>query len=185
MPRMEIPWPESTPIDLPTLQRFQDKVVLNEETNCWLWTASTQGKNYAKGKGYGTFYSGGPRGVGKLVKAHRWIWEVFNGPTDLHVLHHCDTPPCVNPEHLFIGTNADNVADKIAKGRSIHPTGEALPQAKLTAEQVHAIRAAYKGPQHKSRPRTGPTTTEIAEQFGVSQGAVSGILAGKKWKSVL
>lgn len=78
---------------------------------CWLWTGATA-------RGYGTFGSGGQ--FGRNVLAHRFAWQRKNGPipAGMVICHSCDNPPCVNPAHLWIGTHADNVADKIAKGRS-------------------------------------------------------------------
>lgn len=90
--------------------RFWNKVVRTR--SCWLWTAA---KNE---KGYGVF------GLGQETdKAHRIAWRLINGliPQGLFVLHRCDVPACVNPKHLFLGTNIDNVRDMIAKGRNSKP----------------------------------------------------------------
>lgn len=78
------------------------------ECGCQIWTAG------ADGNGYGQF-----RFEGKLIGSHRASWIASRGPipNGLHVLHRCDTPPCINPDHLFLGTPADNVADMIRKGR--------------------------------------------------------------------
>lgn len=104
--------------------------------------------------------------------AHRAAWTLANGtiPDGLKVCHQCDTPACINVEHLFLGTDANNVADKVAKGRqakgekiAIHVRGENSPTATLTDSQVRAIRAAS-GPQRA-----------IAAQFGVCQMTVSNI----------
>jgi hypothetical protein len=83
------------------------------ETECMLW-ASTKDR-----KGYGRIPS---KGVGQ-VQAHRAMYEAFIGeiPEGMHVLHKCDTPPCVNPDHLFLGTHNDNMADMKAKGRATGP----------------------------------------------------------------
>lgn len=90
--------------------RFRRKCRLNLETGCWTWVG---GKNK---DGYGSF---GPGGRSQTELAHRWSYANFVGkiPDGLYVLHHCDSPSCVNPDHLFIGTQKDNVADCIAKGR--------------------------------------------------------------------
>ena len=90
-------------------ERFWPKV--NKTENCWLWTAN---KN---NQGYGLIRLGG---TARKVLAHRVSWEFANGPipSNMCVLHACDTPLCVNPSHLFLGTLADNMADKESKGRS-------------------------------------------------------------------
>src|SRR5688572_5586831 len=91
--------------------RFWSKV--DKTTTCWLWVGT---RHY---KGYGDFAPSGQ----KKVKAHRYSWELHKGkiPNGMQVLHRCDNPPCVNPDHLFIGTNRDNVSDAIAKGRHVMP----------------------------------------------------------------
>ncbi len=94
----------------PIRERFFSKVSLEDERGCWLWLGPT-------GRGdYGMFFAGGDR---HNVLAHRWAYEQFVGeiPSGLLVLHHCDEPKCVNPQHLWLGTQADNVQDCIAKGR--------------------------------------------------------------------
>jgi hypothetical protein len=100
---------------------------------CWEWTG-TRGE-----KGYGRLTADG-----RTVQAHRLAWELTNGPipAGLHVLHRCDNPPCVRPEHLFLGSNLDNIADRHAKGRNARNRGPACGHAKLTAADVVAIRAA-------------------------------------------
>ncbi len=114
--------------------RFWGKV--EKGRGCWLWTGT---KNRG---GYGRVTIKKP----VTAMAHRVAWELAKGPipSGLSVLHRCDVPGCVNPKHLWLGTNADNMRDMFAKGRrpTISLKGSAHPGAKLTEEQVREIRAA-------------------------------------------
>jgi hypothetical protein len=109
--------------------RFWAKV--NKTESCWLWMAKC---SY---KGYGYFWLDG-----RMQYAHRVVWTLVNGsiPDKLHVLHTCDTPACVNPAHLFLGTNADNVADREAKGRTVRgdQAGARTKPESWTAASRHA-----------------------------------------------
>lgn len=99
-------------------------------------------------------------------------WQLFRSPIPpgLHVLHRCDNPPCINPYHLFLGTHLDNMRDMAAKGRS--RPGEAHHNAKLTKEQVIAIRA---------RVQAGEVQIDIARETGLSTAQISKIATGKSW----
>jgi hypothetical protein len=159
----------------PIAERFWEKVVWNgDEDECWEWQGATR-----RG-GYGTIGRGGTRGVGNgNVSAHRFSWEFFNGsiPEDLHVLHACDNPACVNPAHLWLGTNADNSADRDQKGRGrwAPPKGERHWRAKLNPDAVRAIREGAK---------RGVRWIDLAERFGVSESAVAHVLCGRTWTHV-
>ena len=134
--------------------------VLKTET-CWLWQGSLTTK------GYGQFSVGG-----KLQRTHRASYEAHIGPITggLHVLHSCDVRHCVNPEHLRLGTNLENMADREASGRTSR--GERHATAKLTRSQAAEI---------KQRRLAGEVARTVAESFGVSKATVYDIAKGKRW----
>lgn len=107
---------------------------------------------------------------GTHIKAHRLAWAMHNGadPAGLVIMHTCDNPPCVNPEHLVAGTTLDNQADKVRKGRQA--SGDNHGSAKLTSAQVADIRA------------DGRKQCVIASDYGVSHQLVSRIKAGGVWR---
>lgn len=134
---------------------------------CWLWTGPTNGR-------YGKISAGG-RG-GKLLSVHRVAWEAMfrsEVPEGMQVCHTCDVPLCVNPDHLFIGTMADNNADKVAKGRQRcgDHHGENNPCAHLNWLQVRVIRRLA---GHLSQDK-------IATYFNVWQSSVSRAILRKTW----
>lgn len=136
---------------------------------CMLWTRARFGN------GYGSFKIL----QGFCVGAHRMAYALHHGtsPGDKQVCHQCDTPLCVNPAHLFLGTNTENIADRVAKGRSNRAgaLGEKNPAARLTAEQVSAIRDLI---------ASGQTNVRIAARYDVSHSLISAIRRGKAWKVV-
>jgi hypothetical protein len=113
----------------------------------------------------------GPAG---LMLAHRYSWERTKGniAAGLCICHRCDNPPCVNPDHLFLGTHADNVADRDAKGRRPAPKGVVNGMAKLSEDDVRYIRSV---------PKRYGRNKALAEKFGVSTGQISYILRRKNW----
>lgn len=144
--------------------RFWSKVNKNTTTGCWEWTASTQWN------GYGQFRS--PKG--NTVKAHRYSYELENGPINknMSVLHVCDNPKCVNPSHLFLGTQQDNIKDKVNKNRQLR--GEASPTSVLISDQVIKIRNLWDSGNY--------TQSAISKLFGISNQHVSDIVNRKRWK---
>jgi hypothetical protein len=147
----------------PMLVRLASYVEPDLNGGCLLWSG-------AASEGYGTL-----RIARKKVFTHRLSWELANGPIPkgMHVLHRCDVRACVNPAHLFLGSNADNVADMVAKGRN--SVGERNGQAKLTRLLVQDI---------SCRLEAGETGTAISHALGVCEKTVSSIKKGKSWGSV-
>lgn len=144
-------------------QRIFDYCIPEPNSGCWLWLG---GLNAC---GYGTI------GVKyKSQLAHRVSYKVFRGKFPKHkcILHHCDMPCCVNPDHLFVGTPADNVADMENKKRSYHPRGEAHGRAKLTAANVRAIRLDTRSQR------------VVGDAYGVSHAMIGYIRRGKTWGHV-
>ena len=142
----------------PATERVWDHVAKGD--GCWEWTGETR-------YGYGVIRVGGRDGARKRIRAHRAAWESVNGPiTDgLFVCHHCDNRGCVRPDHLFLGTNADNMADAAQKGRWVGRNG------KLTREQVIAIRSS------------GGTIRAVGKQYGVTSGVISRIRTGASYRT--
>lgn len=151
----------------PLAERLESSCVPEPNTGCWLWIGGTCAI------GYGRLWFDG-----KARRAPRMSWIAFRGPIPdgLHVCHKCDTPACINPDHLFLGTIADNSADRHAKRRTWHfgkplveratRGGPRLPPTpgkarKLTDEQVLEIRRRYAG---------GQGTWTIAKEMGINGG---------------
>ena len=133
---------------------------------CLVWTGCTDG-----GMGYGVVSVSN-----RSVRTHRLAWEVAHRrpvPQGQCVLHRCDNPPCCNPEHLFLGTRADNLADMRAKGREAR--GERHGSARLGAEQIRAIRSAH---------REGASRYDLAHQYGVTHQHIHKIVTFKLWRNV-
>lgn len=163
----------------PLAERFWEKVNKDGPTcshfpelgPCWLWTGCSQ---YRSGRiSYGRIAYGT-----KVALAHRVSWELNIGPIPHghQVLHRCDNPQCVNPTHLFLGTQVENIADMVAKQRQGAARGEKAWCAKLTASKVKEIRE-----KHKSG---GVTMVDLAREYGVSDSMIQFIIQRKNWKHV-
>ena len=146
-----------------TPEKFWSHV--DKTAECWTWTG------YIDQTGYGSI-----SWKGKPVQAHRLAWFLTYGdiPNGLFVLHKCDNPKCANPNHLFLGTNADNQRDKVNKGRQAR--GETMHTAKLKTQDVILIRKQY----HEDRR----TQTQIAKDFGMCQSTIERIVNGKYWRHI-
>lgn len=160
----------------PISDRFWKYVDRRDEDECWPWLG-----HIAKPQGYGrisVFF--GPGTKPKVAYAHRVSWELAEGPIPdgLAVLHRCDNRPCVNPNHLFIGTQQDNMDDCVSKKRHAH--GSKACYAVLREEQVLEIRELYDA---SGRLKKRGSLKAIAERFGVGLSTVSAA-AHYKWKHV-
>lgn len=133
---------------------------------CWEWTKSIQSR------GYGTIGRNG-----KVILAHRAAYELFNGPIPdgAHVLHSCDNPRCVNPEHLMAGDAAQNMREAVERKRLLPHRGEAHGGAKLTNEKVLEIRSLFDG---------GWGRKDIGDAYGVSEPVVAGIGRREGWAHI-
>jgi len=148
----------------PLVDRFWNKVDICGIDDCWNWLAS-------KRNGYGRIWSG----EDKNLAAHRVSWELKHGkiPDGMKVLHVCDNPSCVNPRHLFLGTQTDNIYDMCEKGRQVAPRGENMWKSILTEDQVKEIRLLRKQEHY--------TYVKLAELFEVSKGCINHIINGRSW----
>lgn len=152
--------------DPKVLSRFWPKVSVGDSDECWNWEAFVDARGYGKFSLYGR-----PR------LAHRVSFAIHKqDPKGWLVLHSCDNPACVNPNHLRLGTDKDNSDDKISRGRDRHALGKENGRAKLTAEAVREIRALYATGNHTHR--------ELAKQWGVSHSTIGGAVKGTWWSHV-
>lgn len=157
--------PLNLKIDSELIKKFEDKIFFASPDGCWYWIGITNTL------GYGRFSH-----EGKEFYAHRISYLIYRGQfsIELDILHSCDNPLCVNPNHLFLGTHDDNMKDMAKKGRAKKKSknkGEKNPMAKLTYKQVLEIRAINNLQQWK-----------IGEMFGVSQSRIHSIRSNKCWK---
>lgn len=141
---------------------FWDKVDIRGIDDCWEWTAGMI-------KGYGIY---------RHRRAHRVSWEMANGkkiPPGLHVMHACDNPACVNPQHLSLGTHQENMDDRHIKGRDAKVFGPENAQSKLTEDDVVKIRYWYS---------LGIVLEDLANYFGISTVAASRVVRRETWANV-
>ena len=153
-------------------ERLMSRIKINPRTQCWEWQGNTRG-------GYGRLTVGSRTdGTRCTASAHRISYETFVGPIpdNMEVCHKCDNRKCINPEHLFLGTRADNMADRENKHRNVVKTGESNPRAKLRQKDVMDLR--------QRRFLYGTTYDELAKEYGVHKGTVMNAVKGKHWKCV-
>lgn len=145
--------------------RFWSKV--DPSGDCWEWTA------HRKSRGYGQFTVR----KGQFYGAHNVSFALVHGPIPPGkvICHRCDNPPCVNPDHLFLGTQVDNAVDMLAKDRGNRARGAAQASARLTEDDVRAIRQAEKGRRY---------LRDLAEKYGVSVRTIQQVRRGATWRHV-
>ena len=139
-------------------ERFWSKVIKRDKETCWTWTGSQDPR------GYGHFWTGI-----NMTNAHRASWLIHYGPIvkNVFVLHRCDNPNCVNPDHLFLGTQQDNMTDMAEKGRRVNGN------AKLTRTQAELIRQLRGKIKHR----------ELANLFSISIPTIEKIVGNKIWRT--
>jgi len=148
-------------------ERFWEKVDRKGIDDCWLWTGSI------RGYGYGGFAANG-----KDYRAHRYVYEITYGaiPEGICVCHHCDNRLCVNPKHLFLGTQRENIRDAIDKGRWgwwLRTKGHKLKGHKLEKDQVVSIR--------NERETLRTPIKQLAKKYGVAKATIQEILKREIW----
>lgn len=149
----------------PLAARFLEKITRVDGFDCWLWSGVRDTS------GYGMIKDGPNH-----RKSNRIAWELYRGPIPdgLQVLHRCDVRHCVNPDHLFLGTNTTNVIDRTVKGRSNRPLGERHPHAKLDDATVRAIR----------RAPTRAAAMALSVALNISPHTIDDVRYGRSWKHV-
>lgn len=144
------------------VSKFSSRYIPEPMSGCWLWLGAVDRKGYGRA-----------RLNGRDSGAHRLSWALHRGeiPFGLWVLHRCDNPCCVNPEHLFLGTCQDNHDDMFAKGRAPRRDGEFASNRRFSIEDIRAIRMAR------------GTLASIAERYSTHLQYVWKIRNGKIWKN--
>jgi hypothetical protein len=158
-----MPYGKPGTVTLRTATTLEAMASPEPNTGCWLWTRGASRHGYGKIR-HGT----------DVVLAHRLMFALtFGAPMDgMEVCHRCDTPPCINPDHLFLGSHAENMADSARKGRSRKGDGAKATRRKLDTEAANAIR---------TRASAGETHESPANAHGVSLTTISKIVRGLMW----
>lgn len=147
----------------PLLDRLMSKAHAIPFSGCLIWTG-----DYDK-DGYGVISN-----QGKRIATHRAAYALFKGPPQKFVCHTCDVPACINPDHLYDGTNSDNMRDRSRRDRANKATGVRHGKSKYTEEDVQRMRAMRS---------SGQTLRQIADAFGVKgTGNIWHIVSGKTWR---
>lgn len=152
-------------MDTSLIARLVSKVEARDN-GCWEWTGATDLQGYGRIKSHG-----------KSLRVHRLTYEIFVGSIldGMYILHRCDNRICVNPEHLVVGTQRDNIRDMYAKGRGVDNSGENHGKAILTKDQVVEILDLL---------QRGYSQKEIGQMYHVNSATINSIANGKSWKCV-
>lgn len=151
------------------IERFIEKIKVDKTLGCWMWKGSVNSSSTIQ---YGQFV----KANGLHIAAHRFSYEYFREkiPKNKYACHRCDKPLCVNPFHIFIGTQQDNINDMWNKGRA-HPGGALHPNCRLTEEIVIEARRLRKN---------GFSITALIRKYNVSSKTIRNALIGKTWRHV-
>jgi hypothetical protein len=162
---------------LPTIDKITKglkRLIKIQPYGCWEWMGSLDDCGYGKCSRFG----------GETL-AHRMSWIVFRGSiiNKMYVCHHCDNPPCINPDHLFLGTQRHNMHDCYLKNRSNHARGERVNTAKMSEKDIMFIRQYHSERMVNTRVKSG-TLTYLAERFGVHKTTIISAIRGSSWSHV-
>lgn len=155
-------------------KRFYDKVKFDSPDKCWEWSGAVSSGGYGS---FNVYRSISIYGKPKTIASHRYMFMRLFGklPTTIWVLHKCDNPKCVNPNHLYSGTGKNNADDREIRGRGNHVYGSRQHLSKLNERDIPSIR---------ERLKNGETQLALSKLFGVANSTISRIERGETWKQV-
>lgn len=161
-----MPYGKPGTMTLHTAESLESRTITEPNTGCWLFTGSLSQERYGKIR-HGWF----------IVLAHRLMYELVTGlrPDGMEVCHRCDNPTCCNPDHLFLGTHAENMRDSARKGRSRKGEQAKAAKRRLALAEVRTIRASI---------LAGNRLVDLARKYGVSVAAISNIGRMKTWREI-
>jgi len=162
-------------VSMDVINSFHARVEINLISGCWIWTGGHKG-NWRGKKDYG-IASDIKIGGSRYQTAHRLSWLIHYGevPANLMVCHTCDNPRCCNPDHLFLGTQLENMKDMVSKGRHKYVVGGKSHLSRLNENDVFVIKQSLRG---------GISPSELAKRFGVSESTIKHIKSGRSWRHI-